>query len=101
MEKKSIHMNEEFLFGMIRSIIVANFSVEEEDVTREASFGADLEIYSLELVETVMSIEDVFDIRISEKEIEALITVKDLIELVAKKKEGVQNAITSRALRGW
>ncbi len=60
-------------------------SVDAAKVTLEASFGDDLGADSLDLVELVMELEEVFDISVDESELEGIGTVGQAVELVRSK----------------
>jgi acyl carrier protein len=56
--------------------------VDLEEVVPEASFVDDLGADSLDLVELIMSMEEEFDIDISDEDAEKLVTVKDAIAYI-------------------
>lgn len=66
----------------IKKIIAEKLSVDIEEVVPEASFVDDLGADSLDLVELIMSMEEEFDIDISDEDAEKLVTVKDAIEYI-------------------
>jgi acyl carrier protein len=66
----------------VRKIIAEKLSVELEEVVPEASFVDDLGADSLDLVELIMSMEEDFDIDISDEEAEQLTTVQDAIDYI-------------------
>jgi acyl carrier protein len=66
----------------IKKIISEKLSVDIEEVVPEASFVDDLGADSLDLVELIMSMEEEFDIDISDEDAEKLVTVKDAIEYI-------------------
>ncbi len=66
----------------IRKIISEKLSVDLEEVVPEASFVDDLGADSLDLVELIMSMEEEFDIDISDEDAEKLVTVKDAIDYI-------------------
>ena len=68
----------------VRRIIAEKLSVELEEVVEEAAFIDDLGADSLDLVELIMSMEEEFDIDISDEDAEKLVTVKDAIEYTRK-----------------
>ncbi|OQX20249.1 MAG: acyl carrier protein, partial [Desulfobacteraceae bacterium IS3] len=57
-------------------------SVDIAEIVPEASFVDDLGADSLDLVELIMSMEEEFDIEISDEDAEKIVTVKDAIEYV-------------------
>jgi len=64
--------------------------MEQLDVTKEvcvleASFIDDLGADSLDLVELIMEMEEVFGVEIADEELEKIRTIKDIIEFLTKK----------------
>lgn len=66
----------------IKKIIAEKLSVELDEVVPDASFVDDLGADSLDLVELIMSMEEEFDIEISDEKAEEMVTVKDAIDYV-------------------
>jgi acyl carrier protein len=66
----------------VKKIIADKLSVDLEEIVPEASFVDDLGADSLDLVELIMSMEEEFDIEISDAEAEKLATVKDVFEYI-------------------
>lgn len=66
----------------VRSIIVEQLGVSEEEVTPEASFIDDLGADSLDTVELVMAFEEEFDIEIPDEDAEKIVTVKDATKYI-------------------
>jgi acyl carrier protein len=66
----------------IKKIIAEKLSVDMDEIVPEASFIDDLGADSLDLVELIMSMEEEFDIEISDEKAEELVTVKDAIDYV-------------------
>ena len=60
-------------------------SVDEDQVVPEAKFGDDLDADSLDLVELVMALEEEFDIKVPEEELEGIETVGQAYDLVVGK----------------
>ena len=73
-------------YERVRSLIVEQLGVEEEQVTPNASFVDDLNADSLDLVELIMSIEEEFSkdggttIEISDEDAEKIQTVQDAVD---------------------
>ena len=63
----------------VRSIIVDKLSVEESEVTPEASFETDLKADSLETLELIMAFETEFDIIIRDEQADKIKTVGEAI----------------------
>ena len=66
----------------VKKIIAEKLSVDLEELVPEASFVDDLGADSLDLVELIMSMEEEFDIEISDEEAEKLATVKDVFDYI-------------------
>ena len=66
----------------VKAIIVDKLSVEESEVTNEASFTNDLGADSLDTVELIMEFEKEFNISIPDDQAEKIKTVGDAIKYV-------------------
>ncbi len=66
----------------VKKIIEEKLSVDMEEVIPEASFVDDLGADSLDLVELIMSMEEEFDVEISDEDAEKITTVKDAYDYV-------------------
>ena len=62
-------------YEKVKEIIVERLSVDEKDVTQEASFIDDLGADSLDTVELVMALEEEFGMEIPDEEAEKIATV--------------------------
>ena len=75
----------------VKSIIVEQLGVDEEEVTADASFVDDLGADSLDTVELVMAFEEEFGIEIPDEDAEKITSVKEAVGYVeshAKGKKG-------------
>ena len=66
----------------VKQIIVDKLSVEETEVTNEASFTNDLGADSLDTVELIMEFEKVFDTTIPDDQAEKITTVGDAVKYI-------------------
>lgn len=66
----------------VKAIIVDKLSVEETEVTNEASFTNDLGADSLDTVELIMEFEKEFGISIPDDQAEKITTVGDAITYI-------------------
>ena len=64
----------------VKEIICEQLSVEESEVTRDASFAETLNADSLDIVELIMAFEEAFSIEIPDDEAEKIRTVDDSIK---------------------
>jgi acyl carrier protein len=68
----------------VKQIIVEQLSVEEGEVTPNASFVDDLGADSLDTVELVMAFEEAFEIEIPDEDAEKIRTVNDAVDYIQK-----------------
>jgi acyl carrier protein len=64
----------------LKKIIADQLSVGEDEVVPEASFIEDLNADSLDLVELIMSLEEEFNVKISDDDAEKIRTVQDAMD---------------------
>lgn len=69
----------------VRKLIAKKLNISFNEVVLEASFVDDLGADSLDLVELIMSMEEEFDMDISDEDADKMITVKDVINYVVSK----------------
>ena len=70
------------MFEKIRKIIASELMIEEDSITPESSIKDDLGADSLALVDLVMSLEDEFNLEISDEALESVKTVGDIVKYV-------------------
>lgn len=75
-------MTEQELFGKVKTIIVEQLGVNEDEVTMDASFTEDLGADSLDTVELVMALEEAFEIEIPDEEAEKLTNVRVAMDYI-------------------
>ncbi|MGH1541004.1 MAG: acyl carrier protein [Arenicella sp.] len=68
----------------VKSIVVEQLGVNEDQVTNAASFVDDLGADSLDTVELVMALEEEFDTEIPDEEAEKITSVQQAIDYVTK-----------------
>lgn len=69
-------------FDKVKDIIVDKLGIDEDQVTKEASFKDDLGADSLDIAELVMELEDEFDMEIPDEEAEKINTVGDAVKYI-------------------
>ena len=60
---------------------------DELVLTEESSLVNDLGLSSLDVISLIGNIEDTFDIQIEDEDIANLLTVKDVVDYIVRKKE--------------
>ena len=73
-------------FGRVRSIVVNRLGVNPRKVTLATSLIDDLEVDSLEQIELIMEFEDVFDVMISDRMAETIVTIQDAVNCVDRQR---------------
>jgi acyl carrier protein len=69
----------------VKEIIAEQLGLEKDDIQPEASFIDDLGADSLDIVEMIMTIEDEFDVEISDEDAEKIVSVQDAISYISDK----------------
>lgn len=77
-------MSEANIESRVKSIVVKHLGVEEEKVTKDASFIDDLGADSLDTVELVMAFEEEFGVEIPDDAAETILTVGDAVNFLEK-----------------
>lgn len=69
----------------VRKIIADQLEQKAEDIRGEASFLNDLGADSLDIVEMIMTMEEEFDMEISDEEAEKIQTVQEAIDYIVSR----------------
>jgi acyl carrier protein len=77
-------MNEEEILIEIKKVLIEDFEVEDDVIKPEASFYDDLGLDSLDAIDLIVTMNNVFNIDVENKEIENTHTIKQLIVIVKK-----------------
>ncbi len=70
------------MFEKIREIICEQLELEEDVVTLDAVLLEDLGADSIDLADLVMTLEDEFDLEISDEDLENVKTVGDIVKYI-------------------
>ncbi|MDP6602034.1 MAG: acyl carrier protein [Phycisphaerales bacterium] len=81
-------MTEAEIEAKVMDLVAQQLGVDKGDITRESSFTNDLNADSLDTVELVMELEDVFSTSIPDEEAEKIQTVGQAIEFVLGHSKG-------------
>lgn len=76
------------IFDQVVLAIEEIISKQATPITNESTFENDMACDSLDMVEIIMSIEEIFDIEIGDGEAEECKSVGDLVALIKRKTEG-------------
>ncbi len=80
-------MKKEDLIAKLRSIVEPYIQNEEafKNLSEDTNFITDLQINSANLVDVILDVEDAFDIRIEEDEMERMLSVKAAMDIIIPK----------------
>lgn len=81
-------MEREELLKKVKTIVADKLSINEDQITENASFIDDLGADSLDTVELVMALEDEFGMDIPDEEAEKLTTVGKALDYVLNHQSG-------------
>ena len=71
-------------FERVKEILLENLGCDEKDIKMETDLIEDLEADSLDIVELSMSLEDEFEIEVSDEDLEKLNTVESIVEYIER-----------------
>ena len=72
------------MFEKVRSIIANELGVDESQVTETADIVDDLGADSLDVVELIMELEEVFGVSVDDSEAQKMKTVGDVLKYIKK-----------------
>ena len=72
------------VFDTVKKNIVDILEVDGNEITLESSFSDQMGADSLDLVEIITAMEEEYEIRIPDKDLEGMTTVGDLVEYLQK-----------------
>ena len=75
------------IFDKLKEIVADQLDVDAEKVTMDSNITEDLGADSLDTVDLVMSIEEVFDIEIPDEAVEKIKTIGDIVNYIEESKQ--------------
>lgn len=75
-------MNEEEILNELKKVLIDEFEVEEVKITPNATFYEDLELDSLDAIDLIVTMNNVYNIDVDNKSMEKILTVQNLIDTV-------------------
>ena len=75
------------IFDKLKEIVADQLDVDADKVTMDSNITEDLGADSLDTVDLVMSIEEVFDIEIPDEAVEKIKTVGDIVNYIEANQE--------------
>ena len=75
-------MTEEEIFNKIADMISERFSIDRDKITKDLNFQNDLDADSIDIVEFVLELEDVFGAEIPDEDAENIHTIGDAVKYI-------------------
>ena len=75
-------MSGQEVLDKVIQLISERFSVDVLKITKDTTFQEDLGADSLDVVELVMELEDIFGIQISDEDAEQIVTIGDAVNYI-------------------
>ena len=72
------------IFEKLRELLADQLEIDEEKITMDTHIVNDLGADSLDVVELLMSLEDEYDVTITDDAVRELYTVREVVEFVEK-----------------
>ena len=80
--KTTKYGGDNMVFEQVKDSLADIKSVNRDTIEMDTNLSKDLGVDSIDAVELIMAVEEVYDIIISVKEAEELITVADIVEYI-------------------
>lgn len=75
-------MDKEAIYNMMADEVAERFNVKRSAVTPNLNFLTDIDADSIDFVELVLEVEDMFNVSISDDDAESLITLQDTVDYI-------------------
>lgn len=74
-----------FIEEKVKKAVIDQLNITDEEYNLDAAFIDDLGADSLDIVEMVMSMEDIFDIEIADEDLEKIRFVRDVVDYLKQR----------------
>ena len=75
-------VTKEQVFEKIKSVLVEEFEVEEDDISMESNLYKDLDMDSLDAIDLMVTLDKELEVEIKTEEMKNLITIDDVCNFV-------------------
>jgi acyl carrier protein len=82
--EREMAASREEIYEQVKNVLVEQLGIDEGQITEAASFQADLDADSLDLVELIMELEDQFGVKISDEDAQGIQTVGQAVDFIEK-----------------
>lgn len=77
-------MEKEAIYNMMADEIAERFNVKRDTVTSDLNFLTDIDADSIDFVELVLEVEDMFNVEISDDDAENLVTLQQTVDYIVE-----------------
>lgn len=77
-------MDQTQIFEKLRAITAEVADLAPEEITEESALMEDLDLSSMEIMTMIAELEDAFSLRIPERELRNFVTMRDLVDYLAR-----------------
>ena len=77
-------MEKEAIYNMMSDEIAERFNVKRDTVTPDLNFLTDIDADSIDFVELVLEVEDMFNVEISDDDAENLVTLQQTVDYIVE-----------------
>ncbi|MCT3044048.1 acyl carrier protein [Leuconostoc mesenteroides] len=77
-------MEKEAIYNMMADEIAERFNVKRDTVTPDLNFLTDIDADSIDFVELVLEVEDMFNVEISDDDAENLVTLQQTVDYIVE-----------------
>lgn len=77
-------MNKNEVFEKVKAVILNELDVKAEKVTLDARLKEDLGADSIDAVQIIMALEDEFDIKLEDDNLEKIVKVEDIVDFIVQ-----------------
>lgn len=77
-------MEKEAIYNMMADEIAERFNVKRDTITSDLNFLTDIDADSIDFVELVLEVEDMFNVEISDDDAENLVTLQQTVDYIVE-----------------
>ncbi|AET29940.1 acyl carrier protein [Leuconostoc mesenteroides subsp. mesenteroides J18] len=77
-------MEKEAIYNMMADEIAERFNVKRDIITPDLNFLTDIDADSIDFVELVLEVEDMFNVEISDDDAENLVTLQQTVDYIVE-----------------
>jgi len=77
-------MSEAEIFDKVKQVLMDDFEVEEELITKESSFYDKMGLDSLDAIDLIVNLNNIYNVDVDNKELENIRNIAELIAVIEK-----------------